>query len=810
MLKNYFKIAFRNMMKYKFISFINLFGLTVGLTCCLLILAYILNELSFDRFNEKSSRIYRVTRSFYSSDGVENLHLSAVAPPFGPLLQHEYPDIQNMTRLLNNGTTALKYDEKLFNEKNAWFADENFFSFFPVGVTSGNPQTCLRDPYTIMLSDEIAKKYFGNENPVNKLIRVDNQADCKVTGTFKSFPRNSHIHAEILLSFSTLNDSNVYGKKNLETNWGNNAFYTYLQFPKNYPVAKVEAQFPAFLDKYVHFPGEPPGTKASKNTRIYLQKLTDIHLRSHLDDEAEPNGDIKRVYIFSAIAIFILLIACINYMNLSTARSALRAREIGVRKVVGARRKEIIIQFLSESVFITILALIFAVVLTWLILPLVSSFAHQDFSIRNLLQTPVIISILLLPIIVGSVSGIYPALFMSSFKPTLVLKGALKIGKGNISFRQILVVAQFAISIILIISTVIVFQQLRYMQNASLGYDKEHIVTMPHIGALNKSYESFRAELLRNPNIKNVGRSSRIPTGRLLDDLGAKIMQGDSLKPITTDLKFISTDYDFIPTYGISMDAGRNFSRDYSMDTSNFIINNTAVQSLGWKNPQNAIGKDIIYGGVQGKIIGVMHDFHFESMHQKIIPLLCLLPSSNNGGYGRMSIKINGKNISSTINYIESVWKKYVPETPFQYTFLDENFAKMYASEEQQGSIFTAFAFIAIFIACLGLFGLSAFAITQRIKEIGIRKVLGASVSQIVSMISKDFLKLVIIAALIAFPIAWYAMHNWLEDFAYRINIAWWVFLTAGIMATLVALITISFQAIKAALSNPAKSLRTE
>lgn len=806
MLKNYFKIAIRNLRKYKFISFINLFGLTVGLTCCLLIVTYILNELSYDRANPDASRIYRVTRSFNTDDGIENLHLSSIAPPFAPLLQNDFPDIQKTTRLLFTGTTALRYEEKLFNEKGAFFADENFFDFFPTPVTRGNPKSGLTEPNCIMLSEEIARKYFGNEDPINKMIRVDNQLNLKVTGVFKLFPSNTHFHPEMLISFNTLNDSTIYGKKQLETNWGNNAFYTYVKFPQNYPAEKIAAQFPAFLDKHMHYPQEPPGFKASRGTKLYLQKLTDIHLRSHLDDELEPNGDIKRVYIFTAIALFILLIACINYMNLSTARSALRAREIGVRKVVGAQRKEIITQFLSESVFITVIALVLALLLTWALLPMVNDMLHQTLSIKNLLRVPVALSILILPFIVGLLSGLYPALFMSSFNPVLVLKGALKIGKSNISFRQVLVVAQFSISIILIIATMVVFQQLRYMQTASLGYNKEHVITMPY-GSLGSVYESFRNDLLQNPNVKNLGRSSRIPTGRLLDDMGASVLTGDSMRPANVDLKFVSTDYDFIPTYGVTMSAGRNFARDYATDSANYIINETAVQMLGWKTPQLALGKDMRYGGVQGKIIGVMHDFHFESMHQRIIPLILI---NNKNFFGNLSVKITGNNIASTVGHIESTWKKYLPETPFRFTFLDEKFAALYSSEQQQGNVFTVFSCIAIFIACLGLFGLSAFAITQRIKEIGIRKVLGASVSQITAMMSKDFLKLVAVAAIIAFPVAWYAMHNWLQDFAYRVNLSWWVFVLAGIAAALIAFITIGFQAVKAGMSNPVKAIRTE
>jgi putative ABC transport system permease protein len=810
MIRNYLKIAFRNLLKYKFISFINLFGLTVGFTCCLLILAYILNERSYDKFNTKASQIYRVTRSFNTADGIENLHLSSVAPPFGPLLQHDFPDIEKMTRLLFTGNTAFRYKDKLLDEKGVFFADENLFNFFTVPVVSGNPATALAEPRCVMMTDEVAKKYFGNEDPVNKMIRVDNQYYFKVTGIFKPFPANSHIHPEVLLSFSTLNDSAIYGEEQLRTNWGNNSFYTYLLFPENYPVEKIAAQFPGFLDKNMHKRGAAPDFKASKYTKLYLQKLTDIHLRSHLDDEAEPNGDIRRVYIFSAIALFILLIACINYMNLSTARSALRAREIGIRKVVGAQRREIIAQFLSESVLITWLALLFAWILTWLLLPSINKLSEQHLSISSLWQVNIILPVLLLPLIVGLLSGIYPALFMSAFKPILVLKGVFKVGKSSISFRQVLVIAQFAISIILIIATTVVFQQLRYMQTASLGYDKEHIVTML-TGNLGNQYQTFRNELLQNPNIKNLGRSSRIPTGRLLDDQGIEVLAGDSMRPANVDVKYVSADFDFIPTYGIQMLAGRNFSRDYAaVDTTNYIINESAVHVLGWRTPQQAIGKDIRYGGIKGKVIGVMNDFHFESMHQKIIPLLLRMPSLQSDSYGRLSIKIGSNNIQSSLNYIEKTWKKYLPETPFQSDFLDERFARLYQSEQQQGSIFTIFSCIAIFIACLGLLGLSAFAISQRIKEIGIRKVLGASVTEIVKVLSVSFLKLVLFAAVIALPIAWFTMNKWLQDFAYRIHIQWWVLLLAGILAALIALITISFQAIRAALSNPVKSLRSE
>ncbi len=811
MIRNYFKMTWRNLMKYRSISFINLFGLTIGLTCCLLITTYIINELSYDRYNKNAENIYRVTRSFNNADGVVSLNLSTVSPPFGYYFPSDFPEIKKMTRLLNNGSTPLKYKDKLINEPEVYFADENLFDVFTLEVQKGNPKTALKEPFSVMLSEEAAKRFFGTEDPMNKVLKANNQFDVKVTGVYKGFPANSHMHPTMLVSFSTLNDSSVYGAENLRTNWGNNSFFTFLLLPDHYDPEKMIARFPAFVDKrmdHKDYNGDLP----SKYTKLGLQKLTDIHLKSHTDYEAEPNGDISRVYIFSMIALFILIIACINYMNLSTARSALRAREIGIRKVVGARRKEIIFQFLSESVLITWVATILSFILLYFSLPWLNKLSGQDLSMHVLLRWQILVPVFLSPFLVGILAGIYPAIFMSSFQPVKTLKGLLKVGNANISFRKVLVVAQFTISIVLIITTVIVFQQLRYMQETSLGYDKEHLITLPYYSALNKSYESYRNELLQNPGIKDIARSSRIPTGRLLDAMGASVLSGDSLRPVTADIKFVVADYDFIPTYGIKIRSGRNFSRSFGTDTSNFILNEAAVYAIGWKSPKDAIGRDFKYGQFKGKVIGVIGDFHFESLRQKIVPIVLLNPSlpPDQSFYNSLSVKVNGGNIPGALATIEKTWTKYLPEIPYQYTFLDESFAKLYESEQRQGTIFTVFACIAIFIASLGLFGLSAFAITQRIKEIGVRKVLGARVDSIVALLSADFLKLVMVAAIIAFPLAWWAMTRWLQDFAYRINIHWWVFVLSALVAMIVALITVSFHAVKAAITNPVNSLRSE
>ncbi len=809
MFRNYFKIAYRNLVKYKFISGINLFGLTIGLTCCLILLAYILNELSYDRYNKNADHIYRVTRDFNNQDGVVSLRLSTISPPFGYYLPTDFPEIIKMTRLLDNGITPLRYKEKLFNEKQVFFADEHLFDVFTVNVLKGNPATSLKDPFCVMLTEETARKYFGDEDPMDKSIRYNNQLELKVTGIYKAFPSNAHLHPGMLVSFNTLRDSTIYGEKNLRTNWGNNSFFTYLLLPPNYNINNMLGRFPNFVDKRMS--GEEyVGKQPSKFTKLGLQKLTDIHLYSHTDYEAEPNGDMSRVYIFSAIAFFILLIASINYMNLSTARSVLRAKEIGIRKVIGASKKELILQFISESVLITLVAIMLACGLLIFALSWLNKVSGLSLQLNILFTWQILLILIMSPFIIGIISGIYPAVFMSSFMPVKTLKGFAKTGGSSVSFRKILVISQFAISIILIITTAIVFQQLHYLQNKSLGFNRDRIVVIPYNSSLNERYESFRNELLSNPNFRDISRTSRIPTGRLLDAMEAATLSGNSLVPSTTDIKFVAVDYDFVPTYEIKLSAGRNFSRDFGTDTAGFVINASAVKALGWKSPEAAVGKDFKYGNTRGHIIGVINDFHFESMHQTIVPLVLIMLPPSNTYFNNLSVKIAGSNVNKTMSTLESIWKKYIPEVPYEYSFLDENFDKLYEAEQRQGNIFTAFACIAIFIACLGLFGLSAFTISQRIKEIGVRKILGANVTGIVALLSKDFLKLVLIAALIAFPIAWYAMHSWLKDFAYRVNISWWIFIVAGIASLCVALLTVSFQAIKAAISNPVKALRSE
>ena len=808
MYKSYFKSAVRNLMKFKFISLINLSGLTVGLSCCLLILSFVLHELSYDRYHEHASNIYRVERSFVNPEtGIPSLELGSAAPAVGSLMKNDFNEIKELTRLVAApGNTALTYDNKTFKGQKVYFAGENFLEIFDINVLKGNPGKALADPFSVMITEEMAEKYFGGDEALDKILRLNNELDLRVSAVYESFPENSHIHPQMLISMSTMEDEAWYGEGYLTENWSNNSFFTYVLLPEGYNHKTLEAKFPGFLDRHIK---EDYGLKPSKYNSLSLRPLTDIHLHSHTDLEAEENGDIKRVYIFSAIAIFILLIACINYMNLSTARSLLRAKEVGVRKVIGAGKRELVTQFLGESVLIAWIALILALALTWLVFPFLIQISGQEISFHILLNWKILFPLLTIPLIVGLVSGIYPAFFLSSFQAAQTLKGLYAAGKNGAAFRKALVVVQFSISVILIIGTVVVLEQLKFIQEKPLGFEREQVITMTNNSALFSKFDAFRTELQQHPSILEVGRSSRIPTENLLDAMQATISQGDSMAPTTASIKFVTVDNNFIPTYGIDLIAGRNFSREFGGDTTSFIVNEAALGVLGVATAEDALGKEFQYGDRSGRLVGVVNDFNFESLHQRILPLVFFKPSQE-GFYRNISVKLSEEDFSGGLQHLEKTWQNFVPEAPFDYQLLESTYEDLYRTEIRQGTIFLIFSCIAIAIACLGLFGLSAFTISQRAKEIGIRRVLGAKTLTIIALLSKDFLKLVILAAIMAFPVAWFAMNAWLQDFAYRIDIPVWSFFAAGLVAILIAFLTISSLTIKAAIANPVENLRTE
>jgi putative ABC transport system permease protein len=811
MILNYLKVALRAISRNKLTAFINIAGLAFAMTCSLSIFLYIQDELSYDRYHKKLNNIYRVTRDFLSPDGSVNLHLGHVAPPFGPLLKNDFTDFEEVVRTLNiRGLFALREnssEEKSFNEDNTFYAEPGLFTLFDIEILEGNPEKGLTDPYRIMLSEKTARKYFGSESAMGRQLRLGNAYDVEVTGVYKDFPKQSHWHPDILISFSTLNDSTIYGKQRLETNWGNNSFSTYILVKEPFDKVKTEAQFPAFVDKHM-------GMQAAANnypmpstwTHIYLQKISDIHLHSHLDSEIETNGNITNVYMMGVIGLFIILIACFNFINLSTARATKRAKEVGMRKVAGAFKGQLITQYLSESVLISLIALLISIAISWGAIQWLNNFTGKELSLDLISNWPLTIGLIVATIGVGILAGIYPAFVISGFKPALILKGGQQsASKGGI--RKTLVVMQFAISIALMIATAITFSQLQYLTNRDLGYEKDQVVTLRYFGDLAPNYDAFYNELTAQSSIKNASRSSRIPTGRLLDSQGTALIQkGDSMETADVVIKNIRIDYEFFDTYGIAFASGRNFSNEIKSDDSlGFILNEAAVKMLGLSNDE-ILTRDFQYGGVKGRVIGVVKDFHFESLHQEIIPMV-FQPSRF---YNRISVKVAGHDVQEALAYIESVWKQFIPHRPFEYDFLSVQYKQLYETEQKQGQLFTLFAGLAIIIACMGLFGLATFNTLQRVKEIGIRKVLGASVPHILALLSKEIVILVLIANVLAWPVAWYLMNQWLNSFAYRINLNPAIFALATSLALVIALFTVSSQTIKAAMSNPANTLRYE
>ena len=654
-----------------------------------------------------------------------------------------------------------------------------------------------------MLTETIAEKYFGREDPIDKVIRFDNTYDLRVTGVIEDAPANTHFHYDFLASFATFTAQPWSAQ--WATNWGgNNSFATYVLLEEDADPAAVEAKFPAFLDRhYVLHHGA--------SSRLILQPLTDIHLHSHLDAELEINGNIAYVYLFAAIAFFILLIACFNFMNLATARAAKRAREVGLRKVLGAERKQLITQFLGESTMLTLIAMVFAVMLAELLLPMFNNLAGKDLQLFGDDVLFVMLGLAGIALFVGLAAGSYPAFFLSAFQPAAVLKKATK-GSWRSRVRAALVVAQFAISIVLVVGVGIIVQQIEYAQTKSLGFDDEQIVITSTTQAMRQDFEAFRMRLLEHPGVRAVTASEYIPSGQLTNSIDVQADVGGQIQRFGS-LALLAVDHDFTRTYGMEIVAGRAFSKDIASDSMQaFVLNEAAVRRLGWASPEEAVGTFFMLDSEnladrRGTVMGVVKDFHFESLHEQITPLVMYIRP---GRYMRAAIKIAAGDPAETLAFLEAQWQTYTPGAPLAYSFLDQRFAQLYQAEERFGQVAGYFAVLAMFIACLGLFGLASFAAEQRTKEVGVRKVLGASAGSIVLLLSRDFTQVVLIAFVVACPVAYFAMDRWLDTFAYRVEISWGIFLLAGLAALGIALVTVSYQAVRAALADPVKALRYE
>jgi len=807
MIKNYFKIAFRNLLRNKVFSAINILGLAIGIATCLIIMLFVNNELSYDRYNKKANRIVRVF--FQGNVQGEKLNETTVMPPVAQTLKAEFPEVEEATRIRDYGSPRLIYGDKSFKEDAFAFVDSNFFQVFTLPLLQGNAKTALIEPNTIIITKALARKYFGNEEPMGKIIAFKDgkNAACKVTGVIDKVPVNSHFHFELFASMASLPESK-------EPTWMSSNFYTYLVLAKGYDYKKLEAKLPRVVEKYIG-PQlyQAMGMtltefrKKGNNISFHLQPLTDIHLHSDFMYDLSRPGDIRYVYIFGVIALFMLIIACINFMNLSTAGASKRSREVGIRKVLGSLKPELIRQFLLESILITAVALILAIVFMYMALPLFNELAGQNLTLR-LSDHPLLIPCLvLLVLLVGILAGSYPAFYLSSFKPVAVLKGKFTSGKKSISLRSGLVVFQFFISIILIVGTTVVYKQLSYIRHKKLGYDKEQVMILPDTWMLGKNQEVFRQEVQNDFRVAGVSSSRYLPAGQS-DNNNFFVSPGENSTQLVKTLRY-EVDENYIPTLGIQMLEGRNFSKEFVTDSGAVILNEAAANALGWK--QGAVGQNISRTDNHGKketynVIGIIKDFHFRSLHERISPLLMVLAPDQ----GTLIVKLKTKDIASLTSTLKKRWTELGAEEPLNYSFLDERFNNTYKSEQKIGMILGIFTGLTIFVACLGLFGLAKFTAERRTREIGIRKVLGSSVTEIVNLLSIEFLKLVFLAFIIAAPIAWFIMNKWLQDFAYRINISWWVFIVAGLIALIIALATISFQAIKAAVANPVKSLRTE
>jgi putative ABC transport system permease protein len=809
MLRNYFRIATRTLIKNKVFSLINIFGLAVGLTCCLLIGAYLFDELSYDSYPAQAGQLYRVGIKLNQNGGIADY--PAVDVAVGAGIKNTYPEVLASTRLLPLRESYVQYKDKQFKESHMAMCDSNFLDMFSIPLVEGDARTALNSPNTIVVTREFAKKYFGNEPALGKI--VNDMGGAKVTGVIDKVPDNSHFHYDAFVSMMTSKGA-VSG-----TTWSNIGFYTYLLLDKKADPRKLEASFPELTEKYVVPETQrdmgvslAEARKTLNNWHFYLIPVTRIHLHSATKYEIENNGDIQYIYIFGALALFILLLACVNFTNLSTAGSAKRSREVGIRKVLGSVNTQLVFQFLAESVLLTLGAMILAYFFVLMLLPSFNELSGKHTVMAFFTSPGVLVSSFLLTLLVGLLAGIYPAFFLSSFQTISVLKGApvnAPAKKGGL--RNALVVFQFIISTGLMIGTVVVYQQLHFMQHKKLGYDKDQVLMIQDTYSLHRNQEPFKEQLLRDSRVIDATISRDAPVDRAGTNVDGSEVYAKQNKENENAAEihafFFHVDYDYLSTLGMKMAAGRYFSKDFAGDSSAVVINEAAVKDLGWKTNEASLNQTIISSGLHHyQVIGVVHDFNYASARQRIAPLMMML--GNN--YGSIMVKVKTDDIPGFLAQAKKLWVSYDVQTPFSYYFLDDRFASMYAAEEKTGRIFSLFAVVAVLIASLGLFGLVAYTTEQRTKEIGIRKVLGASVRQVLFLLSRKFLYLVLVAFVVAIPVTWWAMHEWLNNFAYRIRISWWVFLVAGASALLIAVATVSFQAVRAALSNPVESLRRE
>lgn len=795
MFKNYFKITWRNIRKQRFYAFLNILGLTIGMTCCFLIFMYVRFEKSYDNFHAKKDRLYRVVTDVKTP--TELIEAEITSAPMGPNLKADFPEVQQMTRLFPMTLTA-QINGNTFEDNKVIVADSTFLDMFSFPLIKGNAANALRDPFSVVLTESAARKYFGKQDPMGQSFQIQgNKFTARVTGIVKDAPENSTIPFSMIMSMSTA--SKGFGQ-DLENSWGNFGMHTYVMLPAGYETAKLERKLPAFMESHI-------GSRMRDNNMFYtlhLEKLTDVYMVSPRN--AMAKGSIANTYIFSIIAAFILLIAMINFVNLATARATERAREVGVRKAIGAYQLQLRIQFLCETVMLSMIAFVFSLLLCQLLLPAFNLLAGKEIAHNIFIQKDVI-WFLLIAFGVGLVSGIYPAMVLSSYNPVTVLKGVFHSSSKGLLLRRGLVTFQFVVTIFLIAGVMIIYHQLNWLQGHQLGFKKDQVLVVPFgVDKLDTRMETIREQVKRLPGVKGVTFSSAVPGG--FQNSAYSKLEAKNGEMQASNINLYYADFDFIDQYQIKIIAGRNFSRDMATDsTQAMLVNEATVASMGYAHPEDILGKRYEQWGSSGTIIGVMKNFNYHSLRNEVSPLtMRIYPIVCD----QISINVAAGDAKKVIAGMEQLYKEYAPDLPFNSFFLDESFDKEYKTEYHFGRLVLTAVVLAVILAVLGLLGLISYIVVQRTKEIGIRKILGASVGNILFLISKDFLVLVSIALLIATPLTWYVMHQWLQDFAYRINIQWWVFVLAGMVAMIIAVATVSLQTIRAAFINPVISLKSE
>ena len=799
MIRNYFKIAWRNLWKNKTFTALNLSALTISLAACLIIFFWVSYELSYDKSGANANRVFRIALKL-EIEKQPVKEFAVTAPPLMPALVKDFPEIESAVRITRDNPLIGYAQQDFFTDK-FYYADTTFFKVFGYPLIKGDPNSILSDINSAVITESIAKKLFGNKEPVGQVITMNDTTLLRVSGVARDLPLNNHFSFDIIAPMKLL--ERQLGPGGMSGWWYNN-YYTYVLLKDPKYAAALDNKIAGIIDKYNGKQNKELGLKGTH----YLQPLRSIHLHSDLRSELTPNGNVQTLRILGFIAFFLLLVACINYVNLTTATSFKRSKEIGIKKVTGATVLQLMMQLLTEAIVVSFISITLAVVVAISLLPLFNKLTGTQVSIGAQINIQFALGLVVFSILLGIAAGFFPSFYLSRIKPLVTIRKSFLKPASSFSLRKVLVVFQFSITVTLIIATIIAFQQLGYMQTRDLGFSKDQVLKIP----LRNQAESISKETLKSnfksiSGISGTASSSSVPGGRLAN---ITVLPEGVPRGRTQTMATLIVDYDFIDLYKLNMSAGRGFSKEYGSDSSAFILNEAAVKELGWGDPQNAIGKGFNWGGgKEGKIIGVVKDFHFNSLQQKVQPtVMHLLP--NWDWYNSLSVRIPTEDVKTAIRSLETAWNKVLPGHPFEYSFVDEDYNKQYKTEKQLSSLSATFSILIIFISCLGLLGLTIVAVSQRTKEIGVRKVLGASVSGIAALLSKDFVKLVLISIVIASPLAWWLMNEWLTDFAYRINIQWWVFVVAGVIAVLIALLTVSSQAIKAAISNPVKSLRTE